>query len=65
MTVTTRGGKQTMDPPMLSGVKYEKRGYDEAEEVSGELVDKKGKEVETPQNVNPIPSHHPYFRKDW
>ena len=58
-----RRGDKIIDPHMPSGIEDEVRGDDEVEEVSGELVDKKGKEVETPQNVNPIPSHHPYFRK--
>ena len=38
MTFTTRGDKQSMDPPMTSSVEDEKRGDDEVEEVSGELV---------------------------
>ena len=40
MAVTTREGKQTMDPPIPFGVEDRKRGYDEVEKVSGELVDK-------------------------
>ncbi|XP_069145401.1 uncharacterized protein [Solanum lycopersicum] len=61
MSVTTRGGKQTVDPPMPSGVEDERRGEDLVEEVSGELVDKSGKEAELPQKVNPIPRPPPPF----
>ncbi|XP_069148129.1 uncharacterized protein [Solanum lycopersicum] len=61
MTVTARGGKQTMDPRMSYGIEDEKRGDDEAEEVSGELVDKSRNEAETPQKVTPIPIPPPPF----
>ena len=43
MQITTRGGKQTIDPPMPSGVENMIRGDDEVVEVSGELEDKTGK----------------------
>ena len=59
MTVTTRGGKKDIDPPMPSGVEDDMRGYDVVEEVSGELVDKSGKEVVIPQKVTPIPRPPP------
>ena len=39
---------------MPSGVEDEMRGDDVVEKVSGELVDKSGKEVELPQKVTPI-----------
>ena len=39
MRITTRGGKQTIDPPMPSDIIDKKRGYDEVEELSGDLVD--------------------------
>jgi len=38
--VTTRGGKQTMDPPIPYGVEDEVRKEDEVVEDNGELVDK-------------------------
>ena len=44
-----------MDQPMPPGIEDEKRGDDEVEEVSGELVDKSGKEAETPQKMTPVP----------
>ena len=59
MAVTTRRGKQTIDPPAPSGVEDEMRGDDVVEKVSGELVDKTGKEVELPQKVTPIPRPPP------
>ena len=45
MAITTRGGKQTIEPPMLSGVENVIRGDDEVVEVSGELEDKAGKKL--------------------
>ena len=65
MVVTTRGGNQTMDPPFLSCIKDYKRVDDEVGELSVELVDKSGKEADTPQKVTPIPRPPPHFRKDW
>ena len=50
-----------MDPRMPSSVEDEKRGDDEVEEVSGELVEKLVKEAETPQKVTPIPRPPPPF----
>ena len=41
MTVTTRGGKQTIDPPVPSVVENEMRKDEEVVETSGELVDKR------------------------
>ena len=35
MAITTQGGKQTIDPPMLSGMENVIRGEDEVVEVSG------------------------------
>ena len=40
MTITTRGGKQTIDSPMPSVVEDEMRKNEEVGETSGELVDK-------------------------
>ena len=65
MTFTTRGDKQSMDPPMMSSVEDEKRGGNEAEEVSVELVDKSEKEAETPQKVTPLLDHNLNFSKNW
>ena len=61
MAVTTRGGNQTIDPPMSSVVENLKRGDDEVVEVSGELGDKTGKQAEVPQKVTPMPRPQPPF----
>ena len=61
MTVTTRGDKQTIDPPMLSGVEDEVRKDDEVVEDNGELVDTTVKVVEIPQKVIPVPRPQPPF----
>ena len=44
-----------MDKPMPSGIKVEKRGDNKVEKVSGELLDKSGKDVDAPQKETPIP----------
>lgn len=61
MTVTTRGGKQTIDPPMPPVAKGDKRKGKEVVEASGELVDKTAKEAEMSQKVVPVPSPPPPF----
>ena len=48
MEITTRDGKQTIYPPMMSNVQNVIRGDDEVVEVSGYLGDKTVKEVEVP-----------------
>ena len=59
MTFTTRGGKQTIDPPMPYVVDDELRKYDEVVEGNGELVDKAVKEVEIPEKVISVPRPPP------
>ena len=61
MAVITRGGKQTIDQPTPSGGEDERTGVYEVVEVSGELVDKSGKEAEIPQKVTRIPIPPPPF----
>lgn len=63
MEVTTQGGKQTIYPPMSSGVENVIRGDDEVVEVSGELEDKLGREAKVPQKVNPMPRPPSPFSK--
>ena len=48
MAITTRGGKQTIDPPNSSGVEKVISDDDVVVEVSGELEDKTVKYVEVP-----------------
>ena len=45
MTITTRGGKKTIDPPIPSGVEDEVRKDDKVVGDNGELVDKAVKEA--------------------
>ena len=61
MAVTTRGGKHTIDPPMLFIIEDEVRKDEEVVKTSGELVDKAVKQVEVPQKVIPIPRPPPPF----
>ena len=61
MTNTTQGGKQTIDPPTPSCMKYEVRRDDEVVEVSGELVDQLKNEAEIPREVTPVPRPQPLF----
>ena len=55
MAVTTRGGKQPIDPPMPSVVEDKVTKDDEVVEASGELVDRAVKEKEIPYKVMPVP----------
>ena len=48
MTVTTRGGKWTIDQPMLYVVEDEVRNDEEVVGTSAELLDKAAKKVEVP-----------------
>ena len=59
MAVTTRDGKQTIDPPRQSGVENVIRGDDEVVEFNDELEDKTGKEVEAQQKVTPMTTPPP------
>ena len=61
MAVTTREGKQTIYPPMLTIVEDEVRKDEEVVKTSGELADKAVKEAEVPQKVIPIPRPPPPF----
>ncbi|XP_049406266.1 uncharacterized protein LOC125869909 [Solanum stenotomum] len=61
MTVTTRGGKQTIDPPMPSRVEVKVSKDDEVIEVNGEPENATEKEVEITQKVIPMPRPPPFF----
>uniref|UniRef100_M1DX35 Integrase core domain containing protein n=1 Tax=Solanum tuberosum TaxID=4113 RepID=M1DX35_SOLTU len=61
MAVTTRGSKQTIDPPMPSGVESENSKDDDVMEVSGESENATEKEAEVTQKVVPIPTPPPLF----
>ena len=55
MEITTRGGKQTIDPPMPSNEEKVIKDNDKAVEVSGEVEDNTGKDAEVPTKVIPMP----------
>ena len=61
MEITTRDGKQTIDPPMSSSVEKVIRDDDTVVEVSGEFEDKTVKDVEVTQKVTPMPRPSPPF----
>ena len=61
MAITTRGGKQTINAPMPSGVEKVIIDNDTVVEVSGELEDKTEKNVEVPQKVIPVRRPQPPF----
>ena len=46
MTITTRGGKQTIDPPMPSNKEKVRKNNDNVVEGSGEVEDSTGKDAE-------------------
>ena len=48
MAITTRGGKQTIDWPMTSNEEKVIKDNDKVVEVSGEVEDNTGKDVEVP-----------------
>ena len=55
IAVTTQGGKQTIDPHMLSVVDVEIRKEDDVTEVREESENATEKEAEIPQKVVPLP----------
>ncbi|KAK4717987.1 hypothetical protein R3W88_016325 [Solanum pinnatisectum] len=61
MAVTTRGGKQTIDPPMPFGVEVEASKNDDVIEVNAESENATEKEVEITQKVVPMPRPLPPF----
>ena len=48
MEITTRGGKQTIDPPMPSNEEKVRKDNDKVVESSGETEDSTGKDAEVP-----------------
>ena len=61
MAVTTKEGKQTIDPPMSFVVEGDMRKEDDVVEASGELGDVTMKEAELSQKVVFIPRPRPPF----
>ncbi|KAK4713604.1 hypothetical protein R3W88_019511 [Solanum pinnatisectum] len=61
MAITTRGGKQTIDPPMPSGVETDVIKDDDMVMVTRESENATEKEEEVTQKVVPIPRPSPPF----
>lgn len=61
MAITTRGGKQTIDPPMPSNEKKVTKDTDKVVNVDGELQDISVKDAEVPKKVTPMPRTPPPF----
>ena len=60
MAITTQGGKQTIDPPMLSNEEHARKDNDKVVEGSGEAEDSTGKDAKFPIKVIPMPRPPPF-----
>ena len=54
MTITTWGGKQTIDPPMPSNEENVRKNDDKVVKSSGEEEESNGKDAEIPMKVIPM-----------
>ena len=63
MAITTRGGKQTIYPPMPSNEEKVIKDNDKVVEVSGEVEDNTENDAEVPKKVTPMPRPPPPFLK--
>ena len=63
MAITTRGGKQTIDPPIPSKEKKVIKDNDKVVEGSGEVEDNTGKDVEVPIKFTSMPRPPPPFHQ--
>ena len=61
MTIMTRGGKQTIDPPMPSNEEKVRKDNDNVVKGSGEAEESNGKDAEVPIKVIPMPRPEPTF----
>ena len=59
MAITTRGGRQTIDPPIPSTEENVRKDNDEVVEGSGEAEDSTGKDAEVPIKVISMPRPPP------
>ena len=64
MTITTRGGKQTIDPPMSSNEEKVRKDDDKVVKGSGEAEESTGKDAEVPIKVILMPRPPPLFLID-
>ena len=61
MAITSRGGKQTIDPPLLSNEEKVRKDDDKVVKGSGEAKESTGKDAEVPLKVIPMPRTPPPF----
>ena len=61
MAITTRGGTQTIDPPMPANENEVTKDTDKVVNVDADLEDKIAKEAEVPKKVTPMPRPPPPF----
>ena len=61
MAITTRGGKQTTDPPVTSNEKKVTKDTDKMVVGNGEVQDNTGIDAEVPKKVTPMPRPPPPF----
>ncbi|XP_069148109.1 uncharacterized protein [Solanum lycopersicum] len=61
MAITTRGGKQTIDPPMPSNEEKVRKYDNKVVKGSGEVEDSTGKDAEVPMKVIPMTRLPPPF----
>ena len=59
MAITTRGGKQTIDPPISSTEENVRKDNDNVVKGSGEAEESNGKDAEVPIKVIPMPRPPP------
>ena len=64
MTITTRGGKQIIDPPLLSNENEVTKDTDKVVNVNANLEDNSAEDAEVPKKVTPMPRPHTHFLKD-
>ena len=64
MEITTKGCKQTIDPPMPCNEEKVRKDNDKVVEGSGEAEDSIGKVIEVSIKVIPIPRPPPPFHND-
>ena len=54
MAITTRGGRQTIDPPMPSTEENVRKDTDNVVDINGEVEDNTAKDAEVPKKVTPM-----------
>ena len=64
MAITTRGGKQTINPPMPSNENKVTKDSDKVVNVDADLEDNIAKDAKVPKKVTPMPRPPPHFLKD-